>query len=115
MLSEYHQTLLNHQSYAEYHHYAYILALVKPSELEGRSGKFAKHLAIGKQLAQKWLPGRPSWDTICHADLDAWFATWAPFSAYADMWRGKDLLFADTWSKIGSILVLCAPARHVGR
>ena len=109
MLSEYHQTLLNHQSYAEYHHYAYILALVKPSELEGRSGKFAKHLAIGKQLAQKWLPGRPSWDTICHADLDAWFATWAPFSAYADMWpHEKDLLFADTgqiWLNTG---LMCA-------
>ena len=109
MLSEYHQTLLNHQAYAEHHHYAYILALVKPSELQGRSGKFAKHLAIGKQLAQKWFPGRPYWDTVCHADLDAWFASWAPFSIYADMWpQEKDLLFADTgqiWLNTG---LMCA-------
>ena len=49
MLSEYHLTLLNHQAYAEHHHYAYVLALVKPVEL-GRSAKFAKHLAMGTQL-----------------------------------------------------------------
>ena len=72
MLSEYHLTLLNHQAYAEHHHYAYVLALVKPVELRGRSAKFAKTLAMGTQLAQAWIPGRPSWDTVCHMDLDAW-------------------------------------------
>jgi len=36
-------------------------------------------------------------DTVCHVDLDAWFASWAPLSYYAKSWpRDKDLLFGDT-------------------
>ena len=109
MLSEYHLTLLNHQAYAEHHHYAYVLALVKPVELRGRSAKFAKHLAMGTQLAQAWIPGRPSWDTVCHMDLDAWHASWAPFSSYGAMWpSNKDLLLGDTgqiWLNTG---LMCA-------
>ena len=109
MLFEYHLTLLNHQVYAEYHHYAYILALVKPVELHGRSAKFAKHIAMGTQLAQTWIPARQSWDIVCHMDLDAWHASWAPFSSYADMWPShKDLLLGDTgqiWLNSG---LMCA-------
>mmetsp|Transcript_13402 Transcript_13402/g.52483 ORF Transcript_13402/g.52483 Transcript_13402/m.52483 type:complete len:250 (-) Transcript_13402:1515-2264(-) len=113
MLSEYHLTLLNHQAYAEHHHYAYVLALVKPVELRGRSAKFAKHLAMGTQLAQAWIPGRPSWDTVCHMDLDAWHASWAPFSSYGAMWpSNKDLLLGDTgqiWLNTG--LICARPTR----
>lgn len=101
MLSEYHRPLLNHQAYAERHGYGFVLALVKPSALRGRSGKFAKHLAMGMQAAQTFIPGRASagatWDSVCHMDLDAWHASWQPFSVYADTWaRDKDLLFGDT-------------------
>jgi len=113
MLSEYHRTLLNHQAYAEHHHYGYVLALVKTSSLGGRSGKFAKHLATGAQLAQRFVPGRveagADWDAVCHMDLDAWYASWAPFSAYGDAWsRDKDLLFGDAgqiWLNTG---LMCA-------
>ena len=113
MLSEYHRTLLNHQAYAEDHHYGYVLALVKTSSLGGRSGKFAKHLATGAQLAQRFIPSRvdagADWDAVCHMDLDAWYASWAPFSAYGDAWsRDKDLLFGDAgqiWLNTG---LMCA-------
>lgn len=40
MLSEYHRPLLNHQAYAESHGYGYVLALVKPSDLQGMFGPF---------------------------------------------------------------------------
>ena len=47
-----------------------VLALVKPSALQGRSGKFAKHLALGMQAAQTFIPGRAAvgatWDSVCH-------------------------------------------------
>ena len=70
MLSEYHRTLLNHQAYAEHHHYGLVLALVKAETLAGRSGKFAKHLALGVHAAQTYIPGRVTmglaWNTICH-------------------------------------------------
>jgi len=35
-----------------------------------------------------------TWDSICHMDLDAWHASWQPFSVYGDTWaRDKDLMF----------------------
>ena len=91
MLSEYHRTLLNHLEYAKSHKYANYLSLVKQKTLEGRSGKFAKHLAMGALISTG------DFDTVCHVDLDAWFASWAPLSYYAKAWpRDKDLLFGDT-------------------
>ena len=91
MLSEYHRTLLNHVEYAKSHKYANYLSLVKQKTLEGRSGKFAKHLAMGALISTG------DFDTVCHVDLDAWFASWAPLSYYAKSWpRDKDLLFGDT-------------------
>lgn len=128
MLSEYHRPLLNHQAYAESNGYGYVLALVKPSSLHGRSGKFAKHLALGAQLAKQRSSGGArddgdsirdssklpsisihSFQSVCHMDLDAWFASWAPFSAYGDFWdRDKDFLFGDAgqiWLNTG---LLCA-------
>ena len=91
MLSEYHRTLLNHVQYAKSHKYANYLSLVKQKTLEGRSGKFAKHLAMGALIATG------DFDTVCHVDLDAWFSSWAPLSYYAKSWpRDKDLLFGDT-------------------
>jgi hypothetical protein len=90
MLSEYHRPLLNHQAYAESLGYGYALALVKPSALGGRSGKFAKHVALGAQLANARMDrtartdrmDRERFSTVCHVDLDAWFASWEPFSEY---------------------------------
>ena len=113
MLSEYHRTLLNHQAYAESSGYGYVLALVKTSALRGRSGKFAKHLAMGMQAAQTFIPGRAeagaTWNSVCHMDLDAWHASWQPFSVYAERWSPeKDLLFGDTgqiWLNSG---LMCA-------
>ena len=70
MISEYHRTLLNHQEYAEHHHYGFVLALIKSRTLAGRSGKFAKHLALGIHAAQTFISEREStgltWNTICH-------------------------------------------------
>ena len=110
---------------------------------QDRSGKFAKHLALGAQLAKQrslgggWdyrrgssSRGDTQWDdtggvgadattpppppptsfqSVCHMDLDAWFATWARFSTYGDRWGAeKDLLFGDAgqiWLNTG---LLCA-------
>ena len=135
MLSEYHRPLLNHQAYAESHGYAYALALVKPSVLAGRSGKFAKHLALGAHLAAALYNNKSdrqakrgsstesksndsdsdfesdsfSFSAACHVDLDAWFASWAPFGAYGASWeKNKDVLFGDAgqiWLNTG---LLCA-------
>ena len=129
MLSEYHRPLLNHQAYAETNGYSYVLALVKPSVLAGRSGKFAKHLALGAHLAaaraardgeagdggaedgEDGVDGDASFrfSAACHLDLDAWFASWAPFGAYGASWaREKDALFGDAgqiWLNTG---LLCA-------
>ena len=109
MLSEYHQTLLNHQSYAEYHHYAYI-RLVKPSELEVTQANLL--YSLSRAACTKMV----AWPSILGhyplADLDAWFATWAPFSAYADMWPRGLLLQIPV--KFGSILVLCRPPDTLG-
>ena len=45
----------------------------------------------------------------CHLDLDAWFASWAPFGAYGASWAPeKDALFGDAgqiWLNTG---LLCA-------
>ena len=38
MLSEYHRPLLNHQAFAEHHHYGLVLALVKTSSLQAGGG-----------------------------------------------------------------------------
>ena len=119
MLTEYHRPLLNHQAYAETNGYSYVLALVKPSVLAGRSGKFAKHLALGAHLAAAraardgvgFDDGDASFrfSAACHLDLDAWFASWAPFGAYGASWaREKDALFGDAgqiWLNTG---LLCA-------
>ena len=111
MLSEYHRPLLNHQAYAENYGYAYVLALVKPLVLEGRSGKFAKHLALGAHLAaaRASMDDALAFSAACHVDLDAWFASWAPFGAYGVSWaKDKDVLFGDAgqiWLNTG---VLCA-------
>ena len=117
MLSEYHRPLLNHQAYAENYGYAYALALVKPSALAGRSGKFAKHLALGAHLAAALTTSKHEVDdasvvafsSACHVDMDAWFASWAPFGAYGVSWaKDKDVLFGDAgqiWLNTG---VICA-------
>ena len=103
MLSEYHRTLFNHLEYAKSHGYANYLSLVKQDTLEGRSGKFAKHLATGALIYTG------DFDVVCHVDLDAWFSSWAPFSHYARSWpREKDLLFGDTeqiWLNSGLMVV----------
>jgi hypothetical protein len=107
MLSEYHRTLLNHLEYAKSHGYANYLSLVNKRTLEGRSGKFAKHLAMGALISTG------DFNTVCHVDLDAWFASWAPFSYYAKSWpRDKDLLFGDTdqiWLNSGLMVARSTP------
>ena len=134
MLSEYHRPLLNHQAYAESNGYKYVLALVKPFLLAGRSGKFAKHLALGAHLAAALESDRQlklfgssndsdsdsdsdslerddsfAFSAACHVDLDAWFASWAPFGLYGAAWeKNKDVLFGDAgqiWLNTG---LLCA-------
>ena len=50
-----------------------------------------------------------AFSAACHVDLDAWFASWAPFGAYGVSWaKDKDVLFGDAgqiWLNTG---VLCA-------
>jgi hypothetical protein len=103
MLSAYHRTLVNHQAFAKHHGYASILALVSHDTLAGRSGKFAKHMAMGVQALKK------DHDMTCHVDLDAWFASWDPLSYYSKNWPGdKNLFFGDTgqvWLNSG---LMCA-------
>lgn len=107
MLSAYHRTLVNHQAFAEHHGYASILALVSPATLQGRSGKFAKHLAMGVQILKN------EYGMICHTDLDAWFASWEPLSRYSKKWpKDKNLFFGDTgqvWLNSG---LMCARANE---
>ena len=112
MLSEYHRTLLNHQTYAEDRGYGFVLSIVRPSSLEGRSGKFAKHLAMGAHLARarRAPDARDEWDSVCHTDLDAWHASWAPLSAYGEAYwaKDRDVLFGDSgqiWINSG---LMCA-------
>jgi hypothetical protein len=103
MLEGYHESLLNHYAYAKHHGYAFVLSLVSPTKLEGRSGKFSKHLALGVHAATQ------QYDVSCHIDLDAWFASWDPLSRYADHWpANKDLFFGDTgqvWLNSGLMCV----------
>ena len=112
MLSEYHRTLLNHQTYAEDRGYGFVLSIVRPSSLEGRSGKFAKHLAMGAHLARarRAPDAQDEWDSVCHTDLDAWHASWAPLSAYGEAYwaKDRDVLFGDSgqiWINSG---LMCA-------
>jgi len=103
MLSAYHKTLANHQAYAKDHGYTSILALIPKSMLAGRSGKFAKHIAMGVQTT------RGMYDMVCHVDLDAWFASWDPLGWYSRHWpKEKSLFFGDTgqvWLNTG---LMCA-------
>eukprot|EP00978_Attheya_sp_CCMP212_P019748 scaffold55657_cov48-Attheya_sp.AAC.2 len=103
MLEGYHESLLNHYAYAKHHGYAFVLSLVSPTKLEGRSGKFSKHLALGVHAATR------QYDVSCHIDLDAWFASWDPLSRYANHWpANKDLFFGDTgqvWLNSGLMCV----------
>ena len=103
MLSAYHRPLVNHQAYAAQHGYGSILSLVAKDKLKGRSGKFAKHIAIGVQTKRK------VYDMTCHVDLDAWFASWDPLSTYSKHWPlSKSLFFGDTgqvWLNSG---LMCA-------
>jgi hypothetical protein len=103
MLSAYHRTLVNHQAFAKHHGYASILALVSSDALAGRSGKFAKHMAMGVHALKR------DYDMMCHVDLDAWFASWDPLSHYSKKWpEDKNLFFGDTgqvWLNSG---LMCA-------
>lgn len=103
MLSAYHRTLVNHQAYAAEHGYGSILSLVSKDTLKGRSGKFAKHIALGVQVK------KGEYDMSCHVDLDAWFASWDPLSKYSKHWpKSKSLFFGDTgqvWLNSG---LMCA-------
>ena len=103
MLSAYHKTLLNHQNYAEDHGYGSILAVIPQRKLEGRSGKFAKHMSTGVQLLRR------QYAMVCHVDMDAWFASWDPLSHYSSDWpQRKSLFFGDTgqvWLNSG---LMCA-------
>ena len=103
MLSAYHRPLLNHQAYAAHHGYGSILSLVSKDKLKGRSGKFAKHIALGVQVKKR------SYDMACHVDLDAWFASWDSLSTYSKHWpESKNLFFGDTgqvWLNSG---LMCA-------
>lgn len=75
--------------------------------LGGRSGKMAKHYALGSHAAAS------DWDVICHVDLDAWFASWDPISAYTRGWPAdKDLLIPDAgqlWLNSGVVCVRRRP------
>ena len=103
MLSAYHKTSANHQAYAKDHGYTSILALIPKSMLAGRSGKFAKHIAMGVQST------RGMYDMVCHVDLDAWFASWDPPGGIPAHWpKEKSLFFGDTgqvWLNTG---LMCA-------
>lgn len=71
--------------------------------LGGRSGKMAKHYALGAHAAAS------DFDVICHVDLDAWFASWDPISVYTRGWPAdKDLLIPDAaqlWLNSGVVCV----------
>ena len=92
MLAPYHRSLRNHRhvaprraaprralsgapyawrsrrEYARHHGYGFTLSLVPKRALGARSGKMAKHYALGVHAAAA------AWDVICHVDLDAWRA-----------------------------------------
>ena len=54
------------REYAKYHGYGFSLSLVGNRVLGGRSGKMAKHYALGTHATDE------RWDIVCHVDLDAW-------------------------------------------
>lgn len=103
MMAPYHVSLRNHREYARTHGYDCLLALVPAASLQGRSGKFAKHYALGT------LASRRVYDIVCHLDLDAWFASWEPIDAVTATWPAtKELLIPDAaqlWINSGLMLV----------
>ena len=103
MLAPYHISLRNHVAYAQAHGYDCLLALVQAASLQGRSGKFAKHYALGT------LAARTTYDILCHLDLDAWFASWLPIDSVTASWPPtKELLIPDAaqlWVNSGLMLV----------
>ena len=102
-LSEFRRSLLNHQAYAEAQGYHLVLSVVRSDLLEGRSGKFAKHLSLGAHAADE------RWDTACHIDLDAFFSSWEPLSEYTAAWPAeKELMLGDTgqvWLNTGIVCI----------
>ena len=103
MMAPYHISLRNHVAYAQTHGYDCLLALVPAASLQGRSGKFAKHYALGV------LTARRTYDVLCHLDLDAWFASWLPLDSITSSWPPtKELLIPDAaqlWVNSGLMLV----------
>ena len=78
------------------HKYANYLSLVKQKTLEGRSGKFAKHL--------RWvLDLNGDFDTVCHVDFGAWFVLGTAFILRENV--ARDTCCLEIPIKYGSTLV----------